>query len=99
MEQLVLSLDLEMNQPSNSIIQIGACIGSLATGTIVDQISIPINAQESLSPYITQLTGLTQEQVDNGLTLQQGYTKLMDMVNRHPGTWRNPLVWGGTVTE
>ena len=45
-------LDLELNQPSGKIVQIGAVIGDTQTGEIVDRIRIyvnPANQLQSLS--------------------------------------------------
>ncbi|PCI45854.1 MAG: hypothetical protein COB41_00250 [Proteobacteria bacterium] len=90
----ILSLDLEFNQPSESIIQIGAVVGNLSTGDILEELQIEINAKETLAPFIIKLTGISQDEVDNGETLLEGYNKLKDMFIRHD-CFRNCLTWGG----
>jgi len=37
MKELLVSMDLELNQPSRRIIQIGAVIGNIRTGEIVSR--------------------------------------------------------------
>jgi inhibitor of KinA sporulation pathway (predicted exonuclease) len=102
-----LAVDLELNQPSNSIIQIGACAGDIETGEVLDRFSMIVNCGEQLGycnggendgTTITDLTGITQEQVDNGVTLLHAYEELSAFAKRY-GTFVNPLTWGGGDTE
>lgn len=92
MNNLFLSLDLEMNQPSGRIIQIGACILDRRTGAIVDQFSQVVNPNETLSPFIIQLTGITQAQVNAGVPLIEAYEKLNQF-------WRPNVIPIGTPSE
>jgi len=90
-----ISLDLEMNQPSGKIIQIGAVVGSLLTGEIHEELSCFIRIDEPLTDYIIQLTGITEQDLaDKGMTLQEGYEKLVALHNKY-NCMRNPLTWGG----
>jgi len=59
----VVVLDLEMNQPSNNIIQIGAVLINIKSGIIEDKFNMICNPEELPSEYITNLTGITVEQV------------------------------------
>jgi len=102
-----LSLDLELNQPSNKIIQIGACVGDIETGEIVDRFSIFVNPHEELgycdggensSKTITDLTGITQDQVDNGVELREAYLQLVEFAKKYE-TFINPITWGGGDSE
>lgn len=96
----VLALDLELNQPSNSIIQVGAVVGNIYTGEVVDRLSI-ITAMpdgEVLLPRITELTGITSEQTDIGADLGVAYELLRDMSIQH-GCLMNPVTWGGGDAE
>lgn len=90
----LLSLDLEMNQPSGKIIQIGAVVGDSETGAILDSFSVFINPNEELSEYIIGLTGITQKQVDQGDSLMDGYLKLKEFAKKHD-CFCNPVTWGG----
>lgn len=93
-----ISIDLEMNKPSGKIIQIGACIGDISTGNITDELSIIVNPLEPIDPFITELTGITQEQVDaEGILLEEAYTKLVDYFNLHK-PFINSITWGGGDT-
>lgn len=62
------------NQP-NEIIQIGYCFINGNTITGKGQIIIKPKFSK-VSKYCTELTGLTQKQVDKGLETVQGYSKL-----------------------
>jgi inhibitor of KinA sporulation pathway (predicted exonuclease) len=93
-----LSLDLEMNQPSGSIIQIGAVVGDIETKKILEKLSVVVNPKEQISNYIINLTGITQEQVDNGVDLYTAYLRLIDLIARHR-TFVNPITWGGGDSE
>jgi len=90
----LLSLDLELNQPSNSIIQIGAVVGNLASGKILEEYSAYINCGEILDPFIINLTGIKQEQVDNGISLYTAYEQLKELHKKYE-CFRNNLCWGG----
>lgn len=90
-------LDLELNQPSNKIIQIGAIVGDVYTGQVLEQFCADINPEETLNPVIIQLTGITQEQVDQGCTLLAGYQALVGLHRAH-NSFMNPIVWGGGDT-
>lgn len=92
--EVFTSLDLEMSQPSKKIIQIGACVGNINTGQIFEKLSIYVNPNEHISPYITNLTKITQQDVDNGLTLEEAYRKLQRMHENYD-SFINPITWGG----
>lgn len=87
------TIDLEMSQPSGRIIQIGAVVGSIKTGEIVDRLSVFINQNEILSEYIINLTGITQNDVNNGVSLQEGYDQLCVLHKKH-NSFCNFLQWG-----
>lgn len=92
--KIFTSLDLEMNQPSKKIIQIGACIGDISSGKIIDKLSVFINPNEKISAYITDLTKITQEDVDNGVTLEEGYEILKSFHEKYC-SFVNCITWGG----
>lgn len=92
--EVFTSLDLEMNQPSGKIIQIGAVVGNIKTGEIFEKLSVFVNPKEDLSPMIITLTGITQDMVDSGVTLEEAYTKLKDMHVKH-NAFVNAVTWGG----
>lgn len=91
---LFMSLDLEMNQPSGKIIQIGACICSFNTGLIVDELRIFVNPNEELNPQISTLTGITDQQLKRGVSLFEAYEKLANLLQKYQ-CFPSPLIWGG----
>lgn len=95
---IITSLDLEMNQPSGKIIQIGACVGNLVTGEILDTLRIYIKLDEPLNPFITTLTNITEQHLLDGVTLEEGYKALLEMHQKHKA-YLNPLTWGGGDSE
>src|SRR5665213_3459183 len=92
--EIFTSLDLEMNQPSGKIIQIGAVTGNIYTGEILERLSVFVNPKEELAPFIIELTKIKQEDVDSGLTLEEGYRLLQEMHVSH-SAFCNPITWGG----
>jgi hypothetical protein len=56
MKELLVSMDLELNQPSRRIIQIGAVTGNIRTGEIVSRFDSKVSPNEELSPAIVRLT-------------------------------------------
>lgn len=89
-----LALDLEMSQPSGKIIQIGAVVGDIVTGQVIERFSAIVNPNEELSEYIITLTGITQEQVDRGVSLFDAYHDLKALHLKHDA-FINPITWGG----
>lgn len=90
----ILSLDLEFNQPSNTIIQVGAVVGNIETGDILESLCIETSCGEQINPEIVKLTGVTQEQVDNGASLTEAYRALKTLHTKYD-CFRNCLTWGG----
>jgi hypothetical protein len=48
MKELIVALDLEMNQPSGRVVQIGAVLGNVRTGEVVSQLDLKVNPGEPL---------------------------------------------------
>lgn len=91
-------LDLELNQPSKKIVQIGAVIGDTQTGDIVDKLRIYVNPGEPIDPFITNLCGITQEQIDEkGVTLDEAYLLLKKFHKK--ANFINPITWGGADSQ
>lgn len=90
----LVSIDLEMNNPTNDskIIQLGYAIANVKNQKILLSRSIFINPNEDLTPFIIELTGITQEQVNNGCTLTEAYNIMCAdiekyQVNKHAVQW------------
>ena len=93
--QRYVALDLEYNQPSGTIIQVGVAIGSASQNQqqyIVRQWSLQID--EPVSEFITQLTGITNEDCSAGVSLAQCAQELGDLL-RQQEVFVNPVTWGG----
>lgn len=92
--EIFLALDLEMNQPSGKIIMIGACIGNTGTGEILETLRCYVKIDEPISPYITTLTNISEDDLESkGISLQEAYLELKKMHSKHDAS---PMViqWG-----
>jgi inhibitor of KinA sporulation pathway (predicted exonuclease) len=88
-------LDLEMNQPSGKIVQIGAVIGDTVSGDVSHRLRVYVNPDEPINSYITELCGITQDQIDKqGVSLSEAYQMLKQFHLQH-STFMNPVTWGG----
>ena len=89
-----IALDLEFNQPSQKIIQIGAVVGDI-DGNILEKLDILIDPNEVINPYIVDLCGITDEDIEqHGVSLEEGYDKVQQLHAKYQCI-RNPIVWGG----
>ena len=109
-KNLWISLDLEMNQDADGglddIIQIGAVIFDVNTGVLRDKLNILVqlpldenNNKKTLTPFISNLTGITQDMLDKqGKSLWLAYLELVDFVERHDAH-TEPVCWGGNDAQ
>jgi inhibitor of KinA sporulation pathway (predicted exonuclease) len=93
-----MAIDLEFNMPSESIIQVGAVVGNLKTGEILDEYCSCIHQAEQLSEFIIKLTGVKQRDIDFGIELDEAYIDLRFLHKKHQ-CFRNAITWGGGDTE
>lgn len=93
MNPRVWCFDLEMNKPSGKIIQVGALVGDLRNGRILQTFNQYVNPQETLDPFIIDLTGITQEVVDQADSLSPVKRQLEAFVTEFKAC-RSPVVWG-----
>ena len=89
----LISLDLEMNQPSRKIIQIGACVFNSNTGEILNEFNKIIFTNEKIDPFITELTKITQEDVLKGSDLKSAYVELCKLRKKYQAH-RSIVTWG-----
>ena len=92
-----ISLDLEMNQPSNSIIQVGAVVGNLQTGEVLERYSAYTLPKEfeQINGRIVELTGITDDTLaKHGIPLLQAHADLIALKNKY-NCVPTPIVWGG----
>lgn len=93
-----LTIDLELNtdgtSPTEEIIQLGYTIFDTETGEMKtggDYVTI----SKPLYPFIIQLTGIKQRDIDNqGVTLQQAYTNMVQFCRDNDLTFWQIVQWG-----
>lgn len=54
MKELIVALDLELNQPSGRVVQIGAVLGNVRTGEVLSQFALKVNPGEPFSLRIAE---------------------------------------------
>lgn len=97
MKNQILIVDLEAscwenNPPKgqvSEIIEIGFCLLNIKTGVVSNSNSILVKPQRStISPFCVDLTGITQDMVDNnGLPFQEACKKLQEEYNVEQYPW------------
>lgn len=76
----------------NDIIEIGACKLDLQTGKISQKTSYVVKpANATMSPFITKLTGLTQEDVNRGIPFRDACNKFKKEFGPKSKVWAS---WG-----
>lgn len=91
-----IALDLELNKPSNKIIQIGAVCGDLLNDEKpVSRFSTFVNPEETIDDFITRLTNIEQHHVENAPLLDEAYQLLYNWIKSHENIMRNCVTWGG----
>lgn len=78
---------------NNKIIQLGYTINNAKDGRVLVQRRIYINPNEQITEFIQQLTGIYQQQVDMGVTLQEAYQMMVEDISKHQVS-KFPLQWG-----
>jgi inhibitor of KinA sporulation pathway (predicted exonuclease) len=98
-DQNYLAIDLELNNKNDGttprIIQVGVAWGSPIRPEEIETYSWYLDPEENITPFITQLTGITDEiiqekSVDHKTVAQE----LGDILTQNQ-VFTNPLVWGG----
>lgn len=94
---VLVALDLEMNQPSGAIIQVGLAVGDLQTGACLGMLDVLVRPNEPLAPYIVELCGITDAMLDaDGVSLAQAHARMLQFLAPFAATRQlNPLTWGG----
>lgn len=90
-----LALDLELNQPSNKIIQVGVAIGN-AHQEPKDYVVKKwyLDPQEPVDGFIIDLTGITNSDIrTNCVSHATVARELSELIKEHR-PWLNPVVWG-----
>lgn len=91
-----IALDLELNQPSNRIIQVGIALGSRMQPEdewVVRQWLL--DPDEPISEFITGLTGISNEDIaQRAVPWEQMAQELSALMDEHK-PFMNPVTWGG----
>jgi DNA polymerase III alpha subunit (gram-positive type) len=69
MKEFIVALDLELNQPSERIVQIGAVLGNVRTGEVVSHFDAKVNPGEPFSSRIAELTGISAAELESASCL------------------------------
>ena len=91
-----LALDLELNQPSGRIIQVGVAIGDKNT-RFEDYVVRKwfIDPQEPISEFINDLTGITDSDIRaESYSHEYVARELSELIKEHK-CFINPVTWGG----
>ena len=90
----MVAFDLEMNQPSGRIIQIGAVAGDLDSGRVVASFSELVNPAEPLAAHIAALTGIDAAGLAAAAPLAEVFGRLRAWLQPLGGRKPHPLTWG-----
>lgn len=95
MSQNFIAIDLELNQPSNKIIQVGVAIGNVEQDPkdyVVQKWYL--DPQEPIDEFIVGLTGITDSTIRSYCVSYETVAReLTELVKEHK-PWLNALSWG-----
>jgi len=98
-----LSLDLELNNaedgstPNPKIIQVGVAVGSYEdylNGELYKE-KWYIDPQEPIFPFITELTGITDDDIARNAVPHERVAKELSALIKAKDCFVNPITWGG----
>lgn len=94
--QKFLALDLELNQPSGKIIQVGIAIGSIndTYDTMIKR-KWYIDPGEPISEFIIQLTGITDLDIRGNCVSHETVARELSALIKEHNCFMNPVTWGG----
>ena len=84
-QEILVSLDLEatgLNTDSDLIIQVGAV--KFRGDSVIETFDQLVNPSRLLPTFITQLTGITQSDVDQAIPWPEVAAPLKDFIGDHP---------------
>jgi ATP-dependent DNA helicase DinG len=92
------ALDLELNNKNDGttckIIQVGVAVGSPFNPENIKTWSWYLNPQEPITPFITQLTGITDEVVKTQSVSYSTLAEELGSVLKEYNVFCNPITWG-----
>ena len=98
------SIDLELNSKRDGtvpkIIQVGIAIGSIDDPENIQTFSWYLNPQEPITPFITQLTGISDDTVQNQSVTHETLATELGALLTVNEVFVNPITWGqGDASE
>ena len=98
-DQNYLSIDLELNSKQDGttprIIQVGVSVGSPVMPDDIKTFSWYLDPQEPITPFIQQLTGITDEIIKEKSVDHQIVAQELGNIITENECFVNPIVWGG----
>lgn len=92
------ALDLELNNKNDGttpkIIQVGVAVSSPSNPENIKTWSWYLNPQEPITPFITQLTGITDEVVKTQSVSYSTLAEELGSVLKEYNVFCNPITWG-----
>lgn len=93
---LFVAIDLEFNQPSGTLIQVGAVVGDTHSGSVIDRFCELCNPGEPLEPRIAKLCHIDPLELQQARPLPEVFESFTHWLNPYNGQRHlNPLTWGG----
>jgi inhibitor of KinA sporulation pathway (predicted exonuclease) len=96
MSRKIMVLDCEYMQPSRKCIQIGAAVYDARSAACMGTFETYVNPGEPISEYITNLTGIRDQDVKNAPGILEAFNELKEFHKKHKA-FKNPLVWGSGI--
>jgi inhibitor of KinA sporulation pathway (predicted exonuclease) len=98
-DQNYLAIDLELNNKNDGttprIIQVGVSIGSPVRPDDIKTFSWYINSEEPITPFISNLTGITDEIIKEKAVPHKIVAEELGALIKSYNCFVNPCVWGG----
>ncbi|MGL5732815.1 MAG: PolC-type DNA polymerase III, partial [Metamycoplasmataceae bacterium] len=81
----------------NEIIEFGGV--KIVNGQVVERVGFFIKPKEKISPFTTELTGITQAMVDEGVSEKEGMKKILDFIQDYSLVAHNAMFDIGFLKE
>ena len=98
-DQNYLAIDLELNNKNDGkipkIISVGIAIGSPVRPDNIFTSHWYIDPQEPITPFISQLTGITDEVIQTESISHETVAEELGSIIKSWNCFTNPVVWGG----
>lgn len=92
------SIDLELNNKKDGtvpkIIQVGVAVGNIATPEEIETFSWYINPNEPITEFITKLTGITDEIIQEKAVSHETLAQELGTLLKFKNVFTNPITWG-----